>query len=356
MSSQIGVGVIGVGILGSRHARVYQEQEATNLVAIADSNITKGGELASKLGVKFFGNYSEMVQTLGPKGSGQMQAVSVATPDHAHFEIVRECITGGLDVFVEKPLTMSTDEAHSLIALAEKHSRVLTVNYSQRWLPEHRRVEELLRSGAVGPVAFVESHRWDAAWVPQRMISWGANTTPIYFMSSHDIDLITYWLNDRVVTVQAMLQKGILSTQTGKPDLVDGIVALLRFSRGTVVSLHSSWILPNAFPLAADTYLEIHGKDAAIFLGGSTREFRLFRHDSAEKNVYSGPATATEVQGRLEGAFVQSLLAFVQASRTREFQGPTSAARTAHVVEVQEAIMKSAQSSATVHLKGETRP
>lgn len=356
MSSQIGVGVIGVGILGSRHARVYQEQESTNLVAIADKNAAKGGELASKLGVKFFGDSTELVQTLGPKGTGLIQAVSVATPDHAHYDIVKECLLGGLDVFVEKPLTLSVNEARSLIDLAEKHSRLLTVNYSQRWLPEHRRVEELLRSGAVGPVAFMESHRWDAAWVPQRMISWGAETTPIYFMSSHDIDLITYWLDDRVVTVQAMLQKGILSAATGKPEIVDGVVALLRFSRGTIVSLHSSWILPNAFPLAADTYLEIHGKDAAIFLGGSTREFRLFKHDSAEKNIYSGPATATEVQGRLEGAFVQSLLSFVEASRNRQLQGPTSAARTVHVVEVQEAIMQAARTSSTVHLKGETRP
>lgn len=356
MSSQIGVGVIGVGILGSRHARVYQEQESTNLVAIADKNTAKGGELASKLGVKFFGDSTELVQTLGPKGTGLIQAVSVATPDHAHYDIVKECLLGGLDVFVEKPLTLSVNEARSLIDLAEKHSRLLTVNYSQRWLPEHRRVEEVLRSGAVGPVAFMESHRWDAAWVPQRMISWGAETTPIYFMSSHDIDLITYWLDDRVVTVQAMLQKGILSAATGKPEIVDGVVALLRFSRGTIVSLHSSWILPNAFPLAADTYLEIHGKDAAIFLGGSTREFRLFKHDSAEKNIYSGPATATEVQGRLEGAFVQSLLSFVEASRNRQLQGPTSAARTVHVVEVQEAIMQAARTSSTVHLKGETRP
>lgn len=354
MSAQVGVGVIGVGILGSRHARVYQEQEATSLVAIADKNPARGTELASKLGIRFFGNYAELVQTLGPDGSGQIQAVSIATPDHAHFDVVKACLLGGLDVFVEKPLTMNVDEARSLIDLAEKQSRVLTVNYSQRWLPEHRRVEELLRSGTFGPVAFVESHRWDAAWVPQRMISWGAETTPIYFMSSHDIDLITYWLDDKVVTVQAMLQTGILSAASGKPDLVDGVVALLRFSRGTVVSLHSSWILPNAFPLAADTYLEIHGKNAAVFLGGSTREFRLYKDDSAEKNIYSGPATATEVQGRLEGAFVQSLLAFVEASRTRQREGPTSAARTLHVVEVQEAIMQSAHTSSTVHLKGET--
>src|SRR3990172_1511392 len=118
MSSQIGVGVIGIGILGSRHARVYQEQEATTLIAVADKNPAKGGEHATKLGVKFFGDYGELVRTLGPQGSGQIQAVSVATPDHAHYDVVKACLEGGLDVFVEKPLTMSVGESRSLIALA----------------------------------------------------------------------------------------------------------------------------------------------------------------------------------------------------------------------------------------------
>jgi predicted dehydrogenase len=352
MNMKLGVGVVGVGILGSRHARVYQEQEATNLVAIADADPQKAHELGKKFNVRAFDDYRSMISAIGPKGSGELQAVSVATPDFAHFEIVKHCLQGGLDVFVEKPLTMNVEEARSLIAIARENSRVLVVNYSQRWLPEHRRVEELLRTGSLGQVSFIESHRWDAAWVPERTIAWGPKTTPIHFMSSHDIDLITYWLDDRLESVQAMVQKGILSKSTGNPDIVDGIVALLRFRRGTVVSLHSSWILPAGFPLAADTYLEVLGGSGAIFLTGSGREFRLYMGDSAEKITYSGPATATEVQGRIEGAFTKSLLSFVEATQKRLLDGPTSAARTLHVVEVQDAIMRAANTASIVHLKG----
>jgi predicted dehydrogenase len=352
MSTKLGVGVIGVGILGSRHARVYQEQDATQLVAVADSDQKKLNELGSKLNVRAFDDHRAMVAALGPKGSGELQAVTVSTPDFAHFEIVRDCLEAGLDVFVEKPLTMNAGEARSLVALASKNSRVLVVNYSQRWLPEHRHVEELVRSSSLGSIAFIESHRWDAAWVPQKMIGWGPKTTPIHFMSSHDIDLITYWLDDKVETVQAMVRKGMLSTAMGKPEIVDGIVAILGFRKGTVVSLHSSWILPAGFPLAADTYLEVLGETGTIFLTGSGREFRLYKKDWAEKMTYSGPATATEVQGRLEGAFVKSLLSFVEASRKRTLDVPTSAGRTIHVVEVQDAIMRAATTATVVHLKG----
>ncbi|HTY35950.1 MAG TPA: Gfo/Idh/MocA family oxidoreductase [Bacteroidota bacterium] len=352
MNTPLGVGVIGVGILGSRHARVYKEQESTTLVGLADSSLAKAGEIAGKFGGQAFDDYRTMIQTLGPSGNGSLQAVSVSTPDFAHFEIVRTCLNSGLDVFVEKPLTMDPDEAQQLINLAAEKKRVLMVNYSQRWLPEHRRIETLIHSSELGTISFIESHRWDAAWVPQRMINWGPKTTPIHFMSSHDIDLICYWLDDRVAAVQAMANSGILSKSLGDPAIVDGIVAHLRFAKGAVVSLHSSWILPAGFPLAADTYLEVLGESGSVFLSGSSREFRLYKPDSSEKLTYGGPATANEVQGRLEGAFVKSLLSFVDAVRCREMDTPTSAARTLHVVEVQDAIMRAATSGCTIELKG----
>jgi predicted dehydrogenase len=352
MSTKLGVGVIGVGILGSRHARVYKEQQNTRLVGLADTNPLKSKEPADKFGARAFDDYKTMIAALGPAGSGELQAVTVSTPDFAHFEIVKDCLNAGLDVFVEKPLTTELEEARALVALAAQKSRVLVVNFSQRWLPEHRRVEELVRSGSLGTVSLIESHRWDAAWVPQRMIPWSSKTTPIHFMSSHDIDLITYWLDDKVETVQAIAQKGILSRSLGNPDIVDGIVALLKFKKGTVVSLHSSWILPAGFPLAADTYLELLGASGSLFLTGSSREFRLYKDDWAEKLTYTGPATATEVQGKLEGAFVKSLQAFVDASLARSTDIPTSAARTLHVAEIQDAIMRAASLAAIVHLKG----
>ncbi len=350
MKEKIGVGVIGVGILGTRHARVYSEQPTARLVALADHNPSKAQETAQKLGARLFSDYREMLSLLGPKGTAELHAVSVATPDFAHVEPVRAALEAGIDVFVEKPLTMSTAEAQSLIALAKEKSQVLIVNYSQRWLPEHRHIEELLLNGVLGDVAFIESHRWDAAWVPERMISWADRTTPIHFMSSHDIDFILHWLADRVESVSAIGHHGALGAEKGLKGVADGFAALLKFRRGTVVSLHSSWVLPSTFPLAADSYLEVLGSKGSVFLTGSGREMRFYNEDRAERIAFSGPVTATEVQGRIEGAFTKSLQAFLSAVEKRELDAPTSAARTLHVVEVQEAIIKAVTTGQVINL------
>lgn len=350
-SPQIGIAVIGAGILGSRHARVYDELAESRLVAVVDHDPAKAASVGDPRKARAFGSTGEMLAAVGPAGTGEVTAVSVATPDHAHLEPVAACLDAGVDVFVEKPLAISLDEAREMIALAQTKARLLMVNYSQRWLPEHRRIEALLADGSLGAAAFIESHRWDAAWVPERMIgSWSDKTTPIHFMSSHDIDLIIHWLGDRVETVSAVAHYGALDAARSLAGRVDGYVATLRFSRGTVASLHSSWILPDTFPLAADSSLELFGADGALFLGGSTRELKLYAAGHSEKVTYAGPSTATEVNGRIEGAFTASVRDFLAAVRGRSLDNAASAARTLHVVEVQDAIVHAAASGEVVRL------
>jgi predicted dehydrogenase len=347
-TGKLGVGVIGAGILGARHARVFGELAGARLVAVADPDAARAGDVAGRHGGVAFCDHREMLAALGPAGTGELVAAAVATPDFLHLEPVRDCLEAGLDVLVEKPLAMSVADGRAMVELARERARVLAVNYSQRWLPEHRKVEELLRAGTLGSPAFVESHRWDAAWVPERMIRWASRTTPIHFMSSHDIDLIVHWLGDRVETVSATAHHGALAEARGLTGVVDGYAALLRFRGGTVASLHSSWILPDSFPTAADSHLELLGSRGSLWLSGNAREMRLFGERHSERTTYGGPVTATEVEGRIEGAFTESLRAFLAAVRARELEPPTSALRTLHVVEVQEAIVRAAETGETV--------
>jgi predicted dehydrogenase len=351
----LGIGVIGAGILGTRHARVFAELSAARLVAVSDTHDGRADEVASRHGARAFRDHREMLFALGPSGSGEIAAAAVATPDFAHHDVVCDCLSAGLDVLVEKPLAMSVAEARSMISLARERGRVLMVNYSQRWLPENRRIEELFRDGTLGSPAFIESHRWDAAWVPERMITWSARTTPIHFMSSHDIDLIVHWLGDRVESVSAFAHHGALAEARGLSGVVDGYVALLRFRAGTVVSLHSTWIVPDTFPAAADTYLEVLGSRGAVWLNGNARQLRFYGEHHSEQVTYGGPVTATEVNGRIEGAFTESLKSFLAAVAGRDVDAPASAERTLHVVEIQEAIVRAAKSRDVVTFGGDVR-
>ena len=146
-----------------------------------------------------------------------------------------------------------------------------------------------------------------------------------------------------------MAHHGALAAK-GLAGVVDGYAALLRFRSGAVASLHSSWILPETFPAAADAHLEVIGSAGALWLEGNAREMRLYAGDRSERIAFGGPVTATEVNGRIEGAFTESLRAFLAAARQRDLEPPTAASRTLHVVEVQEAILRAAESGSTVRL------
>ena len=343
MSGALNVAVVGAGLLGARHARAYAEIAGCRLAGVCDLDGARADAVASRHGARAFTSLGELLRT-------GVDAVSVATPDHAHHAPALACLDAGAHVLVEKPLAVDPAEADALIRRAAERRRLLMVNYSQRWLPESRRIERLIRQGDLGALAFIESHRWDAAWVPERMIaSWAERTTPIHFMSSHDIDLILSWTGRRVRRVYAAAHYGALT----RTQLVDGYDALLTLGGGTRVSLHSSWILPETFPAAADTRLEIMGSKGALFLDGNRREMSLFLPGRSERVVFAGPQTANEVNGRLAGAFVASLEAFVRAAATGDLDPPTSAARTRHVVEVQAAIVASAARGAEIELKDE---
>ena len=206
--SPIGVAVVGAGLLGTRHARVHHESPHATLVAVCDHELARAQGVAEPRGARAFADHRALFEALGPGGDGTLAAVSVATPDDAHRDVVCDALAAGLDVFVEKPLAMSLRDADAMIEAAERHGRLLVVNYSQRWLPEHRAVAARVTDGSLGDVTFVESHRWDAAWVPARMIAkWAHRTTPIHFMSSHDIDLVVHWLDDRVRRVTAVVRR-----------------------------------------------------------------------------------------------------------------------------------------------------
>ena len=111
------------------------------------------------------------------------------------------------------------------------------------------------------------------------------------------------------------------------------------------MSLHSSWILPETFPSAADSRLEILGARGSA---ATVREMSVFTPGHSEHVAFGGPRTADEVDGRIVGAFVDSLEAFLDAVAAEDCDGPTSARRTLHVVDVQAAVLASAERGAEV--------
>ena len=335
--SEIRVAVVGAGILGKRHARVFGEIDGARLVAVADHSLERA-QAAAGAG-RAFTSIEELLAGI------ECDAVAVATPDHLHVDVVTAALNAGKHVLVEKPLATSVGAARAMIELAERNGLVLQVNYSQRWVPEYAWIKQQIAAGSIGRPRLVQSSKQDTIYVPTRMINWAAHTSPIWFMSSHDIDLICWFLDDRATSVVARETRGVLDGLG--IDTHDGVDALVRYAGGATLALHSSWIHPETYPVLVVDRMSIVGDAGVIEFQSRGRQIECYTRAGGTTMSFSGPQTATEVNGKLEGAFRSSLLAFLSSIATGR-EAPTSAARTLHVVEIQEAILTAAR-QASVH-------
>jgi predicted dehydrogenase len=333
MPDTLGVGVIGAGILGSRHVRVFSELPGSRVAAVADTLLERAEKAAGGVGARPYTDYSSLLS------DPDVDVVSIATPDHLHHDAVVAALRAGKHVLVEKPLATSLSEARSMIREAQTAGRILQVNFSQRFVPEHFWAKKQIEDGAIGDVLVFRSVANDTISVPTEMIPWAGHSSPLLFMSSHHLDLICWYAGADVEEAYAYaVSRELAARGIGAPDAVEAVV---RFSNGAVANLHSAWVYPNTYPTVADSSLEIIGTKGVIQLdlGGSGY---LYSPASAQKVKL---ATAYEVGGALYGAFRHSLELFLESAATGT-EPMTSAARTLPVTLAQMAIGRSLATNA----------
>jgi predicted dehydrogenase len=329
------VAVVGAGILGARHARVFSEQPETELVAIVDVNPARV-EVAQRFGAKFYQDLDTLLKL------EDVDIVVVATPDHLHRAPALAALNAGKHVLLEKPLATTRQDARAIVS-AVPAGCIAMVNYSQRFVSDHVWIKRMLDDGAIGKPQIVISVKFDTMFVPTGMIrSWSMHTSPIFFMSSHDLDLTCWFLNAKPLQVFAHETRGTLDALGIA--VHDGVNALIQFEGNVSANFHSSWIHPNTYPRVADGYLQIIGAEGALMYNNRTRTVELFNGKGGQRVEFTGPHTADEVGGKITGAFTASLRYFIECiAEQREPQ--TSPRNTLIVTETQAAVIESLRSS-----------
>lgn len=139
----ISVAVVGVGVFGRNHARVYkeleQQGEPVRLLGVVDPDLNRADAVASEFGCKAFGSVHQMLTT-----HSELQAASVAAPTVHHLSLAGELMKAGVDVLIEKPLATTLREAEQLVALAGRHKRIAQVGHLERFNPAVRATVPLL--------------------------------------------------------------------------------------------------------------------------------------------------------------------------------------------------------------------
>ena len=179
------VGVIGVGSMGSQHARVYNSFQDAELVGVADANKTAASETAKKYNTDAF-DKKELLE--------RVEALSIVVPTQYHYEITREAIEANVDVLVEKPFVANPDNGKELIKLAEQEGTLIQVGHIERFNPAVMVLEDVL---ADKNVLAYEARRLGPA--PNR----GIRDSVVMDLMIHDIDIIRWLADDTPDVIQA---------------------------------------------------------------------------------------------------------------------------------------------------------
>jgi predicted dehydrogenase len=299
------IGIIGLGIMGEQYVRIYQSHPYAEVVAIASRRPERAAEVAAKYGApRACADWREI--TAAP----DIDAICVATPDDLHFAPAKEAIAHDKHVLIEKPMTTSLAEADELVDLAAKQNVKVQVAFNHRWLASYYQGHTAIEKGSIGQPLAAYARKNDTIFVPTEYINWAAQTTPAWFLSCHDIDLVRWFLRSEPVEARAWGVKKVLAARG--IDTYDTIQAQVRFESGAIATFESGWIYPNTFPTMVDSFVEVLGEHGHLHFDRKRESIEI-----STPAAFSYPKTflTAEIFGTLRGAFPSCLDDFVRCIR-----------------------------------------
>ncbi|MDP2905828.1 MAG: Gfo/Idh/MocA family oxidoreductase [Candidatus Omnitrophota bacterium] len=238
--NKLKVAVVGVGRLGSIHARIYKENPNCQLVAVCDADPTRLQEVASNFGVSGYSDYTQIL--------GKVDALSVAAPTNLHHKIALFFLKHGIPVLVEKPFTSNLKEADELIKVAAAGNTVLQVGHIERFNSAFSATLKIIKEPK-----FIECHRLSP--FPNRSLDVGA----VLDIMIHDIDIILGLVRAKIKKIESVGVSVLTQYEdiaNARITFVDGCVANLTASRV------SDEVMRKIRIFQENTYISLDYKDA----------------------------------------------------------------------------------------------
>ena len=214
--AKVKVGVIGVGVMGDHHARIYSTLKEASLVGIFDYNQERAKEVAEKYKTKSF----ESVEAL----LSEVSAVSIVSPTKTHYEVAKLCLNSGKHILCEKPLASTFEEGEEIVKLAKEKGLVFAVGMIERFNPAFQKTLSLVRHEKILGTAFKRYSPY-----PQRI----SDASVVFDMMFHDLDLALALSEAEVSSIKAAGKK--ISSK-----MLDEVTATLYFKDGMISKIEAS--------------------------------------------------------------------------------------------------------------------
>jgi predicted dehydrogenase len=258
-------GVIGVGQMGSVHARTMAQLDEVRVVAVADVDAERARVIGEAIGARVFTDARDLLRT------GSVEAVLLATPHPLHAPIAAYAARRGVHVLSEKPLAVSVAAADRLVATCRAHGVLLGVMFQQRTDPTWRTVKQLVDEGVLGeiyrlsfvtstyrPHAYYASATWRGTWQ-------GEGGGVLVNQAPHALDLLL-WLGGMPGAVQ-----GVAATRLHAIAVEDVALAICDYGHGKL-----GWLYATTAEVAGGDRLEVVGeRGMLVWENGQVRQLCL---------------------------------------------------------------------------------
>lgn len=226
---KLGMGVVGVGAMGKRHAENLRRLiPQAQLVAIADASRERARQVAAELEIE---HYYDTAEALVERKD--IQGVVIATPAKFHGAAIQLCAQGCKDIFCEKPLTLTLQEADAALEAVDKVGIRLQVGHVRRFDPPNVDAKRRIEAGEIGNPVIFKSLARDPAPPPLSYLQAGVNGMFYQDSSVHEFDLARWLMNDEIAEVHAY--GGVLvCPELAQFNDIDSTLVNMRFARGAI--------------------------------------------------------------------------------------------------------------------------
>lgn len=256
------VGIVGLGGFGKLHYNTIGSMRGIEVTAVCDKN----KELLNDFDCKTFNDYEQMLKS-------DIDAVDIVVDETLHHEFAKRALEEGKDVFLEKPMALTGEEARDLEKTALEQNRVLLVGMILRFDARHALLYKRIREGKIGEIRHIYCRR---NFTISGHNKYG-RVNPFLTGAIHDIDLIIWMSGEKVKKGYAAMK----SYYDRKHP--DALTAHMELESGCTAMVENIWHLPENNPYGFEFQLEIIGSKETVKIGNQP-DFDLWSIDNKSRH------------------------------------------------------------------------
>jgi len=254
------ISIIGYGYWGKKLARNFQNSSYFEILSIVDKkkfNLTNAKKNFSS--VECYSNYKKAVK------NDLVDLIVISTPTSTHYDIAKYALENSKNVLVEKPLSLSIKQVNKLNKIAKSKKRMIFVDYPFLFSGTINFIKKIISQNKYGKILEIESFREQA---PIRN-----DTNVIWDLSTHDISILTYLLNQQPISIQTIKKENI------KRGLCDNVYINLKYRQNLNVVIKNSWISPTKIRL-----IKIKFRKAILYCDENESLYKIKIYKKKNKN------------------------------------------------------------------------